>query len=100
MIHLFRRAVALISILALLVTISMLGVLPAHADDNAYVRVIHASPDIGIVDVFVDGKKLLSNFQYATVTGYVPIPAGTHTIQLALIGKDLGGTGAVRIGLG
>ena len=94
MIRLFRRTAAIMSIFELLKTISMLHALPAAADDNAYVRVIHASPDIGIVDVFVDGKKLLSNFQFATITDYVPIPAGTHTIQLALIGKDLSGTGA------
>jgi hypothetical protein len=61
----------------------------ATADDTAYIRVIHASPDIGTVDVFVDGKKFLSNFKFATVTDYVPLPAGTHKVQLALIGKGI-----------
>ncbi|GCE05680.1 cell wall anchor [Dictyobacter aurantiacus] len=55
----------------------------------AYVRIIHASPDIGIVDVFVDGKKILSDFQFATVTDYVPIASGAHKVQLALIGKGI-----------
>lgn len=64
--------------------------LPASAsgaDTMAFVRVVHASPDAGPVDVFVDGSKLLSNFQFATVTGYVGVPAGAHNIQVAPAGK-------------
>lgn len=68
---------------------SMLTARPAAAAAPAYVRVIHASPDIGIVDVFVDGKKILSDFQFATVTDYVPIASGAHKVQLALIGKGV-----------
>jgi hypothetical protein len=75
-----------------LITTIFMQVQPVAAatnDNTAYIRVIHASPDIGTVDVFVDGKKLLSNFQFATVTDYVPLPAGTHKVQLALIGKGI-----------
>lgn len=61
--------------------------LPVLASGTAFVRIIHATPDVGTVDIFVDGSKLLSNFQYATVTGYVPIPSGAHMVQIALIGK-------------
>lgn len=60
---------------------------PAHADSTAFIRIVHASPDAGTVDVFVDGKKTLSNFQFGTVTPYTPIPAGNHSIQIALIGQ-------------
>ncbi len=56
----------------------------------AFVRVVHASPAAGPVDVFVDGAKLLSNFQFATVTGYVPVPAGAHKIQVAPAGQGAG----------
>lgn len=59
-------------------------------DTTAFIRVVHASPDVGTVDVFVDGAKMLSSFQYATVTGYVPLPAGSHKVQIALIGKGIG----------
>ncbi len=55
----------------------------------AFVRIIHASPDIGIVDAFVDGQKILSNFEFGTVTDYVPLPAGSHKLQIALIGKGI-----------
>ncbi len=58
-------------------------------DSTSYIRVIHASPDIGTVDVFVDGNPFLSNFQFATVTAYVPLPSGQHKVQAALIGKGV-----------
>lgn len=54
---------------------------------DAYVRVVHASPVAGDVDVFVDGTKLLSNFAFGTVTDYVNLAAGSHKIQVAPAGK-------------
>ncbi len=59
---------------------------PAKADSPSYIRVIHASPDIGTATVFVDGNMLLNNFQFGTVTPYAPIPAGPHKVQVGLIG--------------
>ena len=55
----------------------------AHWNDKAYVRVVHASPGAGPVDVYVDGAKLLSDFKFGTVTGYVAVSAGKHRIQVA-----------------
>ena len=57
----------------------------------SFVRVIHASPDVGTADVFVDGAKLLSSFQFGAVTDYVAIPAGPHKVQIALVGKGING---------
>ncbi len=62
---------------------------PVHAESMAYIRVIHASPDVGIVDVFVDSNKLLSSFQFGVVTPYVPLPAGGHKVQIGLIGTGV-----------
>ena len=59
------------------------------AQDTAYIRVIHASPFVGTADVFVDGTKLLSSFQFASVTNYVPVPQGVHKVQIALVGKGM-----------
>jgi len=71
--------------------LALFSVRPAsvYAADMAYIRVIHASPDVGIVDVFVDGHKLLSNFQFGVVTPYVPLPVGGHKIQIGLIGTGV-----------
>ncbi len=63
---------------------------PVAAETPAFIRVVHASPDVGTVDVFMDGKKLLSSFQYASVSNYLPLPSGPHTIKIALIGKGIG----------
>src|SRR5438876_366867 len=60
---------------------------PASAESPAFVRVVHASPDIGTADVFLDGTRVLSNFAFGTVTDYVTIPPGPHKVQVALIGK-------------
>ncbi len=62
----------------------------ASAADMAFVRVVHAAPGAGTVDVFVDGAKLLPGFTFGTVTGYVPVPAGAHKIQVAPAGKGIG----------
>src|SRR5712692_11017386 len=72
----------------------MIGGLPvpsARAESPAFVRVIHASPFVGTADVFVDGAKLLSSFAFGSVTDYVPLPAGNHLVQIALVGKGIGG---------
>jgi hypothetical protein len=59
----------------------------AQAASPSFVRIIHASPDIGTADVFVDGKHLLSNFQFGTVTDYVSLAPGPHLVKVGLIGK-------------
>ena len=66
--------------------------LPASALAPAYVRLIQASADVGTADVFVDGKKLLSSFEFGTVTDYKQLPPGPHKVQVALIGKGSGAT--------
>lgn len=63
---------------------------PANAASSAFIRVVHASPDIGTADVFLDGTKLLSNFAFGTVTSYAAVPPGPHKVQVALIGKGIG----------
>lgn len=88
--RMIRYLLQMIGVLALLLCLSAWS-FPSSATgkSTAFVRLVHASPDIGIVDVFVDGTKLLSSFQFATVTEYVPLPEGSHRVQLALLGKGV-----------
>ncbi|GAC1400700.1 MAG: DUF4397 domain-containing protein [Ktedonobacteraceae bacterium] len=79
----------LLASLCMLIALFGVQVTPVHAEGMAYVRVIHASPDVGTVDVFVDGTELLSSFQFGVVTPYVPLPAGGHNVQVALIGTGV-----------
>ncbi len=89
--HFFMRLVRVVALalgaLALLSCFSIAAF--AAPADNAFVRVVHASPDAGTVDVFVDGSALLSNFAFGTVTGYVTVPAGSHEIKVAPAGKGI-----------
>jgi sortase (surface protein transpeptidase) len=90
--RLVRRVFLPFALLALLL---LLGAqpLPASAASPSFVRLVNASPDVGIVAVFVDGAKFLENVQFATVTNYLQLPAGSHKVQAALIGKGGGSTG-------
>ncbi|MBV9229397.1 MAG: DUF4397 domain-containing protein [Chloroflexi bacterium] len=82
-------ASGILALLALLGT--QIQSVSAHnaAQPLAYVRIIHASPFVGTADVFVDGSKLLSSFQFGAVTDYVPLPSGPHKVQIALVGKGI-----------
>lgn len=80
------RALVLCSLFSLLGLFSPLTQY-ASAQGMSYVRIVHASPDIGTADVFVEGTTLLTNFEFGTATGYVQVPPGTHKVQVALIGR-------------
>jgi len=60
------------------------------AQNPAFIRVVHASPDIASADVFVDGQELLSSFEFGSVTDYVAVPPGAHKVQIAAMGKGIG----------
>src|SRR5579863_8070008 len=79
-------------VLGILVLLTGFGtqVSPVSAATPAFVRIIHASPFVGTADVFVDGSKLLSSFQFGAVTDYVAVPSGAHTVQIAAVGKGIG----------
>jgi len=62
----------------------------ASAASPSFIRIMNASPDVGTVNIFVDGAKFLGNATFATVTDYLQLPAGHHRVQAALIGKGVG----------
>ncbi len=61
-----------------------------NADNNAFVRVVHAAPAAPNVDVYVDDTKLLTSFAFGTATDYVPLAAGSHTIKVTPAGQPVG----------
>ncbi|HET9922196.1 MAG TPA: DUF4397 domain-containing protein [Ktedonobacteraceae bacterium] len=79
-----------LSMMVVMVGLFGSGSRSAFADTPSFVRIIHASPFVGTADVFLDGKKILSDFGFGTVTGYVTIPPGPHKVQISLIGKGIG----------
>lgn len=53
-------------------------------DGEADLRLIHASPDAPPVDVYMNGERVLEDFEYGSVTDYLEIDAGTnHVVVIA-----------------
>jgi hypothetical protein len=61
----------------------------ASARPLSYIRVIHAAPGVGRVDVYVDGKQLLRNYAFGSITNYMTVSAFSHRIQVTPAGKNL-----------
>ena len=53
---------------------------------QARLRVIHASPDAGPVDILVNGQVVLSNVAFGTISRYLTVPAGTYMVQVNAAG--------------
>lgn len=72
--------------------------LPAAAQQagTARVRIIHASPDMPPMDLFVDSQLALSNVAFASVSEYQTLPAGSHTIAVAPSGQGIGAATATE----
>lgn len=51
-------------------------------DSEAFIRVLHASPDAPPVDVFIDGSKAIDDLAYGMLAGYMPISGGKHKIEV------------------
>jgi hypothetical protein len=72
--------------------ISLLAVSGALAqNETALLRTVHASPDAPAVDVYIDGTLVegLSGGEFFSVGSYVDVPAGDHTVQVALTGTSV-----------
>jgi hypothetical protein len=55
---------------------------------QARVRVIHASPDAGPVDILVNGQVVLSNVPFGTISSYLTLPVGTYNVQVNAAGTS------------
>lgn len=88
---LFSQVFLGLGVASMLVSVALFSVQGHHAsaESPSFVRVIHASPDIGTADVFVDGALLLSSFQFGAVTDYAAVPPGAHKVQIALVSKGI-----------
>lgn len=55
-------------------------------ETDAFVNVIHASPDAPAVDIWVDGAKAVSGLEFGKATGWVALPAGKHDVVVVPAG--------------
>ncbi|WP_435361273.1 DUF4397 domain-containing protein [Haloarchaeobius sp. DFWS5] len=51
------------------------------------VRIGHCSPDAPAVDIHIDGKPVLHGVDFGTVTEYIEVPSGEHSINVVPAGK-------------
>ena len=58
------------------------------APGTANVRVAHLSPNAPNVDVYVDGDRVLSDVPFRTVSDYLELPAGDHTVEITAAGDQ------------
>lgn len=77
-----RRALGLVGALGLVAVLAV----PVAAQDEAFVRVVHASPDAPNVDVWVDGEAVLTDVPFTAVSDYLAMPAGTYNVQVTASG--------------
>lgn len=63
--------------------------LSAPAAGNGKLRVVHASPDAGPVDVVPEGgEALVSGLTYPNASPYAEVPAGTYTLNVNAAGTQ------------
>jgi hypothetical protein len=63
--------------------------LTAPAQGNSKLRVVHASPDAGPVDVLpAGGAPLVSGLQFSNASPYAQVPAGTYTLNVNAAGTN------------
>ena len=79
----FQTAIRLAGAMLLLA----LTTVPVAAQDEAYVRVVHASPDAPNVDVWVDGERVLDDVPFTAVSDYLALPGGDHNVQVTATGS-------------
>ncbi|NJN18202.1 MAG: DUF4397 domain-containing protein [Oscillochloris sp.] len=83
--------VGIFSILTLCFTALPAAPLAAQADagddaELALLRVMHAIPDAPEVDIYLDGRLILQDLAYFSISRYLVVPAGEQRIQVVPAG--------------
>lgn len=84
-----RRRLALIGGIAVGLMTMLLAASPgvASADNSGKLRMGYFSSDAPAVDFYVDGQKAWSDIGYKTVSQYISVTAGNHTITVRTAGQ-------------
>jgi hypothetical protein len=82
--NVIKRAAALVGLAAMLA----LSASPVAAQDEARVRVLHASPDAPAVDIYIDDAIVdgWTNVPFGTLSDYMNVPGGSYNIKVYATG--------------
>ncbi len=83
------RMTTLIAAIALMVFAA--APLRTYAQGTVYLRAVHFLTDAPNVDIYVDGKAVLTNLGYQDATTYTQLTPGKHVINFGVAGKTVGG---------
>jgi hypothetical protein len=86
---LFSRALLGVALGMVLAVIAATAGLPALAANQpaGLLRIAYFSPDGPVVDVYVDGSRILAGVVYKTVGTYQSLPAGSHRVEFRQAGS-------------
>lgn len=59
----------------------------ARQEHFSFIRFLHASPNAPNLDIYIDGKKAVSNLIYGSLAGYAALQSGLHKIDAHLAGQ-------------
>lgn len=85
-------------ILPVVLMLALFGLTPTSgtlARTDAYLRIVHASPDAPTVEAYLDGQQVVSALKFTTASPYVSVSAGSHRLQAMAAGSGPGGKGLI-----
>lgn len=56
--------------------------------NSAKIRIVHNVPNAPAINVYLDGKELLSDVAYKTVSDYLKVSSGSHQISIIPVGSN------------
>jgi hypothetical protein len=59
-----------------------------HKDATARLRVVHAVPDVGPVDVYINANKVAADVPFFTVSDYLTLRPGTYRVRVVPAGAN------------
>src|SRR5690242_13304680 len=89
-----RRLLSLLSAGALALALGAAGIPAANGASNATVSILHGVPG-ATVDVYANGKALLTNFKPGTLTSPQMLPAGSYDLKVVKAGAGANGAAII-----
>ncbi|WP_432405456.1 DUF4397 domain-containing protein [Wukongibacter sp. M2B1] len=58
-----------------------------NTPNDAYIRVLHASPNVPAVDIYANGNLIIENLGYKQLSKYLSVAAGNYNIEIYPTGQ-------------